>query len=322
MNTILPITQDSFLATDETWTEHGFGTKPEELHCFFLNPCLFRVSSVANLLLCCAALLSVSSARADDITPGESAEAHIVLKPDAQVPLDLKFRDEAGKTVKLGDYFHPNRPVVLTMVYFGCKALCGSALNGLTDALRKVGLQPGGQFEIVTVSFNPAEGPEMAAGKKENYVTSLGKPEFVPAWHFLTSSDLSAAKALGDAIGFGYRRTPKGDYLHDAGIYVCTPEGRVSRVQQGVLFDPVELHDSLINASQGKISTGLFGAGLSCGLFNFDAATGKYAFAAVAIMRITAIVTVLAVAGGIAWIVYWENRRKMTTSAEPAIQQP
>jgi protein SCO1/2 len=262
------------------------------------------------VLLAACTSLPLASARADDLSPGVGAEAHIVLKPDAQVPLNLQFHDEVGKKVKLGDYFHSDRPVVLTMVYFGCKALCGPALNGLTDALRKVGLQPGEQFEIVTVSFNPSEGPELAAAKKENYIKSLGKPEYAPAWHFLTSSDPAAAKALGDAIGFGYRKTPKGDYLHDAGIYVCTPEGRVSRVQQGVQFDPVELHDSLVYASQGKISTGLFGAGLSCGLYGYDASTGKYAFAAVAVMRITAIVTVLAIAAGIGWMVYREGRKK------------
>ncbi len=319
MNTILPIAQASFLATDETRTKHGcvIGGTPEKPAFPPAKPCLFRVSSVASIVLCCAVALFVSTARAaDDVTPGESAGATIVPKPDAQVPLDLQFRDEAGKTVKLGDYFHPNRPVVLTMVYFGCKALCGPALNGLTNALRSVDLQPGRQFEIVTVSFNPAEGPEMAAGKKDNYVKSLGKPEFAPAWHFLTSSDPSAAKALGEAIGFGYRKVPNKDtYLHEAGIYVCTPEGRVSRVQRGVLFDPVELHDSLINASQGKISTGLFGAGLSCGLFNYDSASGKYTLAAVTIMRVTGIVTVLAVAGGIAWMVYRENRKRSPEAA-------
>ena len=94
------------------------------------------------------------------------------------------------------------------------------ALNGMTKAVRKIDLQPGREFEIVTVSFNPEEGPEMAAAKKANFIKSLGKPEAAAGWHFLTSSDPAAAKALGDAIGFGFRRNPEtGQYLHGAGIF-------------------------------------------------------------------------------------------------------
>ena len=174
-------------------------------------------------------------AQADDSTPGPTAGAKIINKPDAQVPLDLQFSDESGQTVKLGDYFQPNRPVLLIMVYFGCPQLCSLSLNGVTEAVRKIDLQPGKQFEIVTVSFNPKEGPELAAAKKANYIKSLGKPEAAAGWHFLTSSDPAAAKTLGDAIGFGFRLNPEtGQYLHEAGIYLCTPEGRVSRVEQGV----------------------------------------------------------------------------------------
>jgi protein SCO1 len=315
--------RDSNRATDETLIEHGMITEersgdvgPSSIH-----PCLFRVSSVASLALVCALLVAPARA-ADDFTPGESAGATITNKPDAQVPLDLQFRDETGQTVKLGDYFHPDRPVVLVMVYFRCTALCGPALNGLTKALREVELQPGKQFEIVTVSFNPAEGPEMAAAKKEGFVKLLGKPEAAAGWHFLTSSDPAAAKTLGETIGFGFRKVPDKDvYLHEAGIYVCTPEGRVSRVQRGIAFDPQELQDSLIHASQGKISTGLFGVALSCGLFHFDAATGKYTMAALAIMRVVGIGTLLALAAGIGWMVYREKRKKTPDpSAAPVTQ--
>jgi protein SCO1/2 len=265
----------------------------------------------ACLALVVGTLLPIASARAaDDVAPGEGAGTKITPKPDAQVPLDLIFTDETGKAVKLGDYFHADRPVVLSMVYYGCKKLCGPSLNGLTTALRGINLQPGKQFEIVTVSFDPKEGPELAAAKKESYITSLGKPDAASGWHFLTSSDPAAARALGDAIGFGYRLMPDGQYVHQAGIYVCTPEGRVSRVQEGVLFDRTELNDSLVNASKGKISSGLFGVALDCGLLAFDAATGKYVWAAVAIVRVTAITTLLLLAGSIGWMVYRENQKK------------
>ncbi len=245
-----------------------------------------------------------------DPAPGPTAGAKIIDKPDAQVPLDLQFSDESGQAVKLGDYFHPNRPVLLIMVYFGCPQLCSLSLNGVTKAVRKVGLQPGKQFEIVTVSFNPKEGPTMAAAKKANYIKSLGNPEAAAGWHFLTSTDPAAAKTLGDAIGFGFRLNPEtGQYLHQAGIYLCTPEGRVSRVEQGIEFDSDVLHDSLIHASQGKISSGLFGVALACGFAHFDVETGKYTWAVMTIVRVTGITTLILLASGIGWMVYRESRK-------------
>ena len=265
-------------------------------------------------LLLCAFWFPIAPAMAQavDPAPGPTAEAQIIDKPDAQVPLDLQFRDESGQPVKLGDYFQPNRPVLLIMVYFGCPYLCGASLNGLTEAVRKIDLQPGKQFEIVTVSFDPKEGPALAAAKKANYIKSLGKPEAVAGWHFLTSSDPAAGHTLGDAVGFGYRLNPEtGQYLHQAGIYLCTPAGRVSRVERGVHFDAEVLRDSLIHAAEGKISSGLFGVALACGLAHFDAQTGKYTWAAMAIMRVTGITTLLLLASAIGLMVYRESRKEV-----------
>jgi protein SCO1/2 len=269
------------------------------------------------VVLLCALLLPAAPAlaQANDRAPGPTAGAKIIDKPDAQVPLDLQFSDESGQTVKLGDYFQPNRPVLLVMVYFGCPQLCSLSLNGVTKAVRKIEMQPGRQFEIVTVSFNPKEDAAMAAAKKANYIKSLGKPEAAAGWHFLTSSDPSAAKTLGDAIGFGFRLNPEtGQYLHEAGIYLCTPEGRVSRVEQGVEFDADVLRDSLIHASQGKISSGLFGVALACGIVHFDVQTGKYTWAAMTIMRVTGITTLILLASAIGWMVYRESRKTAVTA--------
>jgi protein SCO1/2 len=274
-------------------------------------PCSRRIGAA---ILLGALLLAAASAQAqvDDYTPGATAGAKITNKPDAQVPLDLQLADESGQTVKLGDYFQSNRPVLLVMVYFGCPQLCSLTLNGVTDAVRQIDLQPGREFEIVTVSFDPKEGPSLAAEKKANYIKSLGNTAAAAGWHFLTSSDPAAAKTLGDAIGFGYRQDPKtGLYLHEAGIYLCTPGGRVSRVERNVTFDPIALRDSLIHASEGKISSGLFGVALACGLAHFDLQTGKYTWAALAIMRVTGITTLLLLASGIGWMVYRENRKKV-----------
>jgi protein SCO1 len=157
----------------------------------------------------------------------------------------------------------------------------------------------------------------LAKAKKANYLKALGKPEAAAGWHFLTSSRPAAARTMCDAIGFGYKLDPKGEqYLHQAAIYVCTPAGRVARTIQGVVFDSEMLRDSLIDASEGKISSGLFGVALSCGLFHFDPATGKYTWAAMAIMRVTGILTVLILGTVIGTMIYRESHKKPTSTGE------
>jgi protein SCO1/2 len=230
----------------------------------------------------------------DEAPPPGFEGATILSKPNAQVPLELEFQDEEGRAVRLGDYFQPGRPVLLGMIYFRCPALCGLTLSGEVRALERLSLVPGRDFEIVTVSFDPREGPELAAAQKAKYLAMLPKPEAAACWHFLSSPRAATARALGEAIGFGYKLDPKGEmYLHQAGIYVCTPDGRVSRVLRGIEFDPDVLRDSLVFASEGKIRRGLFGVALSCGLLHYDAASGKYTWAAVAAMRVTGILTLL-----------------------------
>jgi protein SCO1/2 len=267
--------------------------------------------------LAAAVLFPVASLQAQANNPlvGPTSGAKIINKPDAQIPLDLQFADESGTAVLLGDYFKPNRPVLLVMVYFGCPNLCGASLNGMTDAVRDVNLLPGKDYEIVTVSFDFKEGPALAAAKKANYIKSLGKPEAAAGWHFLTSGDPSAAKTLGDAIGFGYRLDPTtGNYLHETGIFICTPQGRLSRVELGLRYDPIVLHDSLVHASQGTISSGLFGVALACGLIHYDADSGKYTWAALAVMRVTGGLTFILLASAIGWLLYRESKRKIAAS--------
>jgi protein SCO1 len=294
---------------------------------FHRNGGAYGVAMLLAAILPAAALVP-SSAMAQGFDPLGSApklaaNEKIVEKPNAQVPLNLHFTDESGKDVKLGDYFHPNRPVLLTMVYFGCPRLCNLSLNDMTKALRKIDLEPGKQFEIVTVSFNPEEGPELAAAKKKNYVESLGKPEAASGWHFLTNRNPDIAHQLGDAIGFGFRLDPAqpGSYQHETGLFVCTPEGRLSRVQRGLNFESDVLRDSLINASTGKISSGLFGVALACGLLQFDMSTGKYTWHALMLMRVTAIATFILLASAIGWMLYRESRQKVsgTLRVPPAI---
>jgi protein SCO1 len=270
-----------------------------------------RLTAFSTLICLVLALFAHTALGQSNEPPPGFQGATVVEKPDARVPLDVEFQDEDGRPVKLDDFFQTGRPVLLALVYYRCPMLCNLTLNGVVKAIRPMNLIPGRDYEIVTASFDPREGPELARAKKENYIKELGKPEAAGGWHFLSSDKPAAARAIGDAIGFGYKLDPKGEqYLHQAAIYICTPDGRVARTIQGVEFDTDMLHDSLVNASAGKISRGLFGAALSCGLMHFDQATGKYVWAAVAIMRVTGITTVLVLATVIGTLMYRDTKKR------------
>jgi protein SCO1 len=213
---------------------------------------------------------------------------------DAQVPADLAFVDDAGRAVKLGDYFG-RKPVILNLVYYNCTMLCGEALAGLTGALKVVKFDIGNQFEIVTVSFNPNETPAIAAAKKKDYLARYGRPGAAAGWHFLTGPPESI-NALTKAVGFQYQYDPKiNQYAHATAIMILTPEGRISRYFYGVDFPPKDLRMGLVEATQGKIGNLTDEVLLYC--YHYNPATGKYGAVINNILRLGAALTVLLLGG-------------------------
>ena len=236
--------------------------------------------------------------------------ATITPKDNVQVPLNLEFTDEKGQTVRLGDYFKKDRPVILSMVYYNCPMLCNLTMNGMVTAARQMPLEVTTQYEVVWVSFDPREKPPLAQAKKNKYMQELGQENGPQGWHLLTGTEKNA-RLLGETLGFGYKLDPKGkEYMHQAAIYVCTPDGRVARTIEGVQFEPLMLKDSLINAAQGKISSGIFGIALSCGLYNYDTETGRYVWAAQTLMRVTGLLTVVLLGSFIGLLVYRDSRKR------------
>jgi protein SCO1/2 len=209
---------------------------------------------------------------------------------DAQVPADLAFVDDAGRAVKLGDYFG-KKPIILNLVYYNCTMLCGEALAGLTGALKVVKFDIGNQFEIVTVSFNPNETPAIAAAKKKDYLQRYGRPGAAAGWHFLTGPPESI-NALTKAVGFQYQYDPKiNQYAHATAIMILTPEGRISRYFYGVDFPPKDLRMGLVEATQGKIGNLTDAILLYC--YHYNPATGKYGAVVSNILKLGAALTVL-----------------------------
>jgi protein SCO1/2 len=219
---------------------------------------------------------------------------------DAQVPPDLVFFDDAGKTVRLGDYFG-RKPLILNLVYYNCTMLCGEALAGLASAMRLVKFDVGNEFDVVTVSFDPRETPEMGAAKKKDYVTRYGRANAAVGWHFLTGHPASI-NALTKVVGFQYQYDPKSNqYAHATAIMVLTPQGRISRYFYGVDFPPKDLRMGLVEAAQGKIGNAVDAVLLYC--YHYNPETGKYGAVVANILRLAAAVTILIM--GIFLFILW-----------------
>lgn len=213
--------------------------------------------------------------------PQALQEVRIEQKLDQQLPLDLLFRDESGREVKLGQYFG-QKPVVLAFVYYDCPMLCTQILNGMVTSFRVLPFQVGKEFDVVTVSFDPRETSALATNKKKVYVDYL--PEKMRAnanngWHFLTGDQTNIAK-LTDAAGFRYHYDEATkQFAHASGIMVTTPQGKLSRYFYGVEYAPRDLRLGLIESSANKIGSPADQLLLYC--YHYDPATGKYGAAVI-----------------------------------------
>lgn len=228
-----------------------------------------------------------------NVRPRELENVGIDQKLNGMVPLDLHFRDETGRDIRLGELFG-QRPVIITPVYYGCPMLCTQILNGLVSGLKPVSFDAGQQFDVLAVSFDPSETPELAQKKKAAYVGRYGRAGTDRGFHFLTGDEPSI-KALTGALGFRYTYDAKNkQFAHASGLMIATPEGRISRYLYGVDYAPRDLRLALVEAGQGKIGTPVDELLLFC--YHYDPSTGKYGAVALNFLRIVAAGTVLAIA--------------------------
>jgi protein SCO1/2 len=233
----------------------------------------------------------------------------------AQLPLDATFRDEAGETVRLGQYFG-KKPVVLALVYYECPMLCTFVLNGVVKTLRALSFEPGREFEIVVVSFNPRETPELAAQKKQAYLEEYKKVHTWRGWHFLTGDEASI-QAVTQAAGFQYVYDAKDNqFAHASGIVVAKPDGTLFRYFFGIEYAPRDLRLALIEASTEKIGTPVDQVLLYC--FHYDPKTGKYGLLITRVIRLAGSATVLALGAFLLLAFRRERRGDVFTPGESA----
>ncbi|HEY3391326.1 MAG TPA: SCO family protein [Lacipirellulaceae bacterium] len=259
----------------------------------------------------CVALALATSSEARNTPIAQVADQIKVTPPlGAKLPLDLSFVDAGGRTRKLRDSFE-KRPVILHLVYYECPMLCKLSSDGLLSALSTLSLKLGQDFSIVTVSFDPREGPELSARARQVALERAGREAVDAGWEFFTG-ERSTIDELCDSVGFRYDYDEKtGQFAHASGVFILTPDGTLSRYLSGVQFSPRDLRLSIVEASAGKVGTASDQVMLMC--YMYDPITGKYGLAIMSVLRAAGVATVGAMALGIFIMV----RRERSRSGEP-----
>jgi protein SCO1/2 len=266
----------------------------------------------AAILLVLTGVAPFSASAQQITTPAILNKASIEQNLNAQIPPELLFRDETGKPVRIGDFFG-QKPIVLSLVYFDCPALCTEVLNGELRTMKAISLDLGKDFEAVTVSFEPKDTPELAKAKRDVYVGQYGRLGAADHWHFLTGEQKSI-DALTNAAGFHYAYDPSiRQYAHAAAILVLTPEGRIDRYFYGVIYPARDVRLGLIEASEGKIGTVTDQTLLYC--YQYDPMTGKYGVVIMNVLRAAGGLTVLLL--GIFMALMFFRERKRSSAVPP-----
>jgi protein SCO1 len=223
-----------------------------------------------------------------------------------RIPPDLAFRDETGKSVRIGDYFG-RKPIVLSLVYFDCPALCTEVLNGELRTMKAIALDLGKDFDAVTVSFEPNDTPALAKAKRDVYAGQYGRPGAAENWHFLTG-DQPSIDALTNAAGFRYAYDSSiRQYAHAAAILILTPDGRVDRYFYGVQYPARDVRLGLVEAAEGKIGSLTDQALLYC--YQYDPMTGKYGLVVMNVLRAAGGLTVLLL-GAFMLVMFLRERKR------------
>jgi len=262
-----------------------------------------RSTTISVLLL---ALFSVCPSRAQEGLPRVLRGVGFDQRLDQQVPLDAVFRDETGRSVRLGDYFG-DKPVILVLAYYQCPRLCTEVLNGLVRALLDVPFDVGLEFNVVTVSFDARDTPSLAAAKKKTYLERYGRRGAAEGWPFLTGQE-DSIRALTEAVGFRYVYDPKLDqFAHASGIMVLTPRGKLARYFYDIRYSPLDVRLGLVESSANRIGSPVDQVLLYC--FHYDPSEGKYGPVVMSFVRLGGAATVLTL-GTFLGIMWRRERRK------------
>ena len=267
--------------------------------------CLLTCATLLGLVVNSPALAQVSSYGDKQLGENRGDELPNVLKKvgvsqhlNRHLPLDATFVDESGRTVQLRDYFG-KKPALLSLIYFNCPMLCSEELDGLTSALEMVRLNPGGDFNVLVVSIDPTDTPEVAAKKKAFYLKRYGRPGTEAGWHFLTGKTPSI-DAVTDAVGFGYVKVPGPDgtlsqFAHASSLQVVTSDGKLAQYYLGVEYSPKDVLLGLIEASGNKIGSPVANILTYC--YHYDPQTNKHSLIVARVVQMGGMMTMAGLGG-------------------------
>jgi protein SCO1 len=262
----------------------------------------FRYSAAAIALL----LLSIfASAQTIPSSAGQGSRGlppallNVGFEPplNGQLPLDVTFHDETGRTVALREYFGQRKPALLALVYYGCPMLCNQVEQGVVGSLKMLSFNAGRDYDVIFVSFDSRETSDMALRKKQAALSHYGRPETAAGWHFLTGSQESidtVTKAANFRYSFDSR---SGIFAHASGILLLTPDGKISRYFYGVEYPSRDVRLGLVDASAGKIGSPIDHLLLYC--FQYDPAGARYSTAILRIVRLGGIATIVGIGAAI-----------------------
>lgn len=263
------------------------------------------------------ALLLLSDIAEGGATPADKAKIDrikIEEKLNAQVPMDAKFVDSSGNVVTLGSLFKKDRPVLLSIGYYSCPMLCDIVMNGIKTGVKGLDFD---QYQVISISIEPTDTADIAKEKKKNYLAAIGKPV---DWEMLTlvpggepHAMNTEAKKVADAVGWNYFwEESQNQFAHAAGVFVLTPEGKVSRVLYGIDYAPQDLKLAFVEAGQGKVGTAMDKILLWC--YHYDPKGRTYVVYAIRVMRIGAAFSVFALIAIVLYLFRADKRRQLASS--------
>jgi protein SCO1/2 len=230
---------------------------------------------------------------------------------DKQIPPDLAFTDEYGRSVQLKEYFG-SKPVVLAFVYFTCPMLCNQVEQTLVGTLKMISFNPGTDYQVVFISFDPSDTPDEALKKKHQALSRFARPATEAGWHFLTGSK-EAIDAATQAARFRFSYDPKSKlFAHASGILLLTPDGRISRYFFGVDYPPSNVRLGLVDASSGKIGTAADHLLLFC--YQYDPTKARYSATILSLIRLGGIVTLFSMVIG--FVIFRRRDRRAYASGK------
>ena len=223
-------------------------------------------------------------------------EVGIEERLGATLPLDLVLKAEDGSPVTLRQLI--DKPTILTFNYFRCAGICTPQLNGVAEVLNRTKAEPGKDFQVLTISFDERDLPDVATQKRTNYLAEISRPFPPTAWRFLTGP-AATSKALADAVGFHYKRQ-NDDFIHAAAIIFVSPQGKVTRYMFGTSYLPADLQLAAQEAARGDAQPTINKYLKFC--FSYDPAGRRYvlnttAIGAIVIILMAAIFLLVLVKG-------------------------